>query len=431
MQWSRYNIVVDSPKYGYLLYNTMSQALLHINAESLGAWKQLQANPDSYQAFKQWEVLVKNRILVENEEDDLNRYISCVLKTQFDPTEVQATILTTRACNFNCVYCYELERPNIFLSEDVEDSIVGFLFSNLKMRHLHVSWYGGEPLLNFSSIERLSKRFLDSGVDYSASMITNASLLDKEKADKLEILRIKALQITIDGTEEVHNSRRPLLGGGATFSTIIENVKYLLSVNKSVRINIRVNIDKLNASNYHKVVAYLRQEFGGECGKQLNIYPGFVADELSSACFDPENDMSQGAVKADFTLRSLKEHHIQIDGFLPRPHIRGCIAKQYYGYVIGPQGEIYNCWETIGHSEFVIGNVKQGLNEFAYSSTVLGDSYLMDAECRSCQFIALCGGGCPILRKRNRNGENVIYCCPEKTHFMQLVEAKYESLLGE
>lgn len=407
----------------------MSQALLHIDDESIHALYMIQSNPSSCIEYECSDILIENRILVENEDEDLNYYISNVLKTQFDPTEVQATILTTRACNFNCSYCYEKERPNVYLTPEVEDDIFKFLFENTKMKRLFVSWYGGEPLLNFSSIERLSQRFINTGIDYSASMITNGFLLDKAKAEKLNSLNIKTLQITIDGVKSVHDERRPLAGGGGTFTKIIDNIRALLLINDRIKINIRVNVDRRNMSQFHKVVSYFRESFNDDSFDQINVYPGFVSDELDNNCVAHENDMSLGCKKASYTLSLLREHGIQIDGFLPQLHFRGCIAKQFYGYVIGPQGELYNCWETIGRPEYIVGDVKTGIDDYKYASDLLADSFLFDPICHSCQYIALCGGGCPILRRRKMKGDNVNYCCPEKSHITQLVEAKYESLL--
>ena len=80
------------------------------------------------------------------------------------------------------------------------------LFKNTKF--LRVTWYGGEPLLQFEYIEKLSHRLMNMFENYNAHMITNAYLLDKAKSQKLKELKISAIQVTIDGLEKVHNERR-------------------------------------------------------------------------------------------------------------------------------------------------------------------------------------------------------------------------------
>lgn len=37
-----------------------------------------------------------------------------------------------------------------------------------------------------------------------------------------------------------------------------------------------------------------------------------------------------------------------------------CTATSLYGYVIGPKGEIYKCWEDVGIKEKEIGSVLDG-----------------------------------------------------------------------
>ena len=64
-------------------------------------------------------------------------------------------------------------------------------------------WYGGEPLLAISPIERLTKKFKKIckrfNIEYSASIITNGYLLTEDVCNKLLDLDITDAQITLDG----------------------------------------------------------------------------------------------------------------------------------------------------------------------------------------------------------------------------------------
>ena len=79
MYWSKYNILSKSGKYGWLLFNTMSLAFIRIKDEDIDTWQQLKNNPDSYKDFASGDFLVKSRIIVENQEDDLNVYLADIL----------------------------------------------------------------------------------------------------------------------------------------------------------------------------------------------------------------------------------------------------------------------------------------------------------------------------------------------------------------
>lgn len=430
MFWSKYNILSHSDKYGYLLFNTISMAFIQINESDIESWNKLKENPDDYKKFSNWQQLLKFHILVEQQEDDLNVYLADVLKNRYNSADVALTILPTRGCNFGCIYCYEQDRPMKNMDEETEKGIVKFLKANTNMKRLSVVWYGGEPLINFPTIERLSKEFLSMGIEYSAKMVTNGYLLSSEIAEKIESLAIRNIQITLDGPESVHNQRRMLLGGQPTYRTIMTNLKYLLKVNKTITIDIRTNVDRRNMDEYD---TFYRQFMAEIDNPRVNLYPGFVSDLLSSECVSAEHNISAGGYKAQFALDVYHKYGIEIKSFLPKYRRHSCVASKYWAFVIGPEGELYKCWRMVGNKEQIVGNVNTlQMNMAKFSRYLTGADYTTDPKCLSCEFITLCGGGCPLVRMRNKyEGLHMNHCCPEKTHMEQLMEMRYEMFLKQ
>ncbi len=113
MYWSKYNILSKSKKYDYLLFNTMSLVFLRITNDDIKNWERLKDNPDLCLESPNKDFLINSRIIVENQEDDLNIYLADVLKNRYNSSDMALTLLPTRGCNFGCIYCYEEERPNI------------------------------------------------------------------------------------------------------------------------------------------------------------------------------------------------------------------------------------------------------------------------------------------------------------------------------
>lgn len=428
MFWSKYNILSKSNKYGYLLFNTMSLAFIRILENDINMWLELKENPDSYKDFSNINFLLKARIIVENQEDDLNVYLADILKNRYNSSDMALTILPTRGCNFGCIYCYEQDRPNIAMSEQTEDAIVRFVKSNSNLKRLSVVWYGGEPLLNFDSIVRLTKKFQQLGIEYSAKIVSNGYLLTKDKAEKMKGLSIRNIQITFDGSEQIHNQRRALLGGQATYRTIMENLKYLLEVNKEITVDIRTNIDRRNKDDYNTFYRSFKSAINDS---RVTMYPGFVSDLLSSECVSPEHNISEGGYKAQFVLDIFDKYGIEIKSFLPKYRRHSCVASKYFAFVIGPEGEIYKCWRMVGNAKETIGNVNDGTFDMVkFSKYLTGADYTFDPKCLSCEFITLCGGGCPLTRMRNKyEGISINHCCPEKTHMEELMELRYEMFL--
>lgn len=425
MYWSKYNILSKSEKYGYLLFNTMSLAFIRINEQDIDMWKKLRETPDSYTNFQNYDFLIKARILVDNQEDDLNVYLADVLKNRYNSSDMALTILPTRGCNFGCIYCYEQDRPNVLMNEQTEKAIVKFVCSNSNLKRLSVVWYGGEPLLNFDSMVRLTKMFKQLNIEYSAKIVSNGYLLTKEKADLMKDLAIRNIQITFDGSEEIHNQRRFLLGGQPTYRKIMDNLKYLLSINKEITIDIRTNIDRRNKDDYNKFYQDFKSEIND---KRVTMYPGFVSDLLSSECVSPEFNISEGGYKAQFILDIFDKYGIEIKSFLPKYRRHSCVASKYFAFVIGPEGELYKCWRMVGNQKETIGNVNDGsLDMVKFSKYLIGADYTLDSKCLQCEFITLCGGGCPLVRMRNKYEKiSLNHCCPEKTHMEQLMELRYE-----
>lgn len=425
MYWSKYNILSKSEKYGYLLFNTMSLAFIRINEQDIDMWKKLRETPDSYTNFQNYDFLIKARILVDNQDDDLNVYLADVLKNRYNSSDMALTILPTRGCNFGCIYCYEQDRPNVLMNEQTEKAIVKFVCSNSNLKRLSVVWYGGEPLLNFDSMVRLTKMFKQLNIEYSAKIVSNGYLLTKEKADLMKDLAIRNIQITFDGSEEIHNQRRFLLGGQPTYRKIMDNLKYLLSINKEITIDIRTNIDRRNKDDYNKFYQDFKSEIND---KRVTMYPGFVSDLLSSECVSPEFNISEGGYKAQFILDIFDKYGIEIKSFLPKYRRHSCVASKYFAFVIGPEGELYKCWRMVGNQKEAIGNVNDGSFDMVkFSKYLIGVDYTLDSKCLQCEFITLCGGGCPLVRMRNKYEKiSLNHCCPEKTHMEQLMELRYE-----
>ena len=78
-------------------------------------------------------------------------------------------------------------------------------------------WHG-EPLLQMDRLVDLSRKMRDvctrADCKYTASIVSNGYLLDRETAERLKEQQVADAQITLDGPRDVHDERRPLVGGG-------------------------------------------------------------------------------------------------------------------------------------------------------------------------------------------------------------------------
>ena len=154
-------MVLESP-YGRFIYNTYTNNLMKMDASLISCIDKIKDGDFSDLSEDEILVLKKNMILVD---DDTNIYHSIKLQrliSRLDTNYLTLTIAPTTACNFKCIYCYESGLAPLFAnvqSNLLEDTISFVkLFKNTK--YLRVTWYGGEPLLQFEYIERLSHRLM-------------------------------------------------------------------------------------------------------------------------------------------------------------------------------------------------------------------------------------------------------------------------------
>lgn len=429
MEWSRYNHLFKSPKYGNLLYNTLTQALIRIPDTSLNTINQLRENPNLVETSKEYQCLVDGRFIVNSNNDELACHVNRVLKNRYNPTAMSLTIAVTRACNFNCVYCYEDDRASIHMNDSVEADVIAFVKRNPHLKSLFVVWYGGEPLLNFDSVERLSKAFIALGIEYNAFIVSNGYLLSEEIINKLEDLHVRGMQITLDGLEEYHDSRRMLKGGGATFAVIMQNIEALLMKCKKIKLDIRTNIDKRNAEQYGEFYKKVRARFPYP---NVRVYTGFSHDLLGTGCVPSDIEITTANDRAGFFIENFDKKKLPIVDFSFHTQLTTCIANNLTGFVIGPQGEVYKCWTVIGNEKEVIGNVCEP-NEFdqlKIARYMAGADYLFDEKCRECYCLPICTGGCPLARIRTKyEGCRIDFCSVAKQNLESYVEHFLEQKL--
>ena len=305
------------------------------------------------------------------------------------------------------------------MDERVEEGLIAFLRQFHALKHLGIEWFGGEPTLRFDTIRRVSARIEQLGIPWSASLVTNGYLLGTEAIAQLAGLRIGQIQVTIDGTPEVHDARRPLAGGGPTYQRIIGNLDELLGRWEG-ELLLRVNVDRTNREEFFEIRAQLLERFRG---RRVSIAPGIVVDEAPhrSCSFDRDD-------ACRFRVEAYRKHGISDQSFYPELR-NGCVATRKNGFVVGPTGEIYKCYVDIGIAERVVGSIFEGepWNLGLLAKYMVGADLFEDPACRECFFLPLCDGGCANARLRSeRLQQHVLTCVEYKEMLPEWLEIHYE-----
>lgn len=435
MRWSRYNLLFCSERNGWLLYNSASNAFLKVLDETVKVIEKIRENPDNvaYGEMPHLYFQLRNGgFLVEDTADDDFLRITKMrrLTENYAGHTMLLTIAPTRACNFACPYCFEENRTASLMSQETEDKLIRFIEKHKHVTDLAITWYGGEPLLCFDKIKSLNDKIEKLGKRYSSFLVTNGYFLTPEVICRLNEMKITRMQITLDGRKETHDSRRHLTGGGGTFDVIIENIDHLMASDWKGNLKIRVNVDASNKTEYVFVHHFIRERYAQAFGKKISVYPGFVHSETADAkecCFDSDE-------KGRFLEELYKEYGIHALSVFPHTVTGGCTMTKRNAYVVGPEGELYKCWDDIGKQDFKIGTIDSfvGWNVSLLAEGMIGASFLEDDECSKCFFFSVCDGGCPKMRMLNkRDGGQRDTCSYFKNHIKTLLELYYESRQAE
>lgn len=317
--------------------------------------------------------------------------------------------LPTSRCNMGCSYCGQQHVKENVTPEVAERFLqrVEAAFAAPETRHVHVAWFGGEPLLVYRSILRMSERIVDmadrSGTEFSSKITTNGSLLTTTKMKHLiEDARVSRFDLTVDGPAAVHDQHRPLLLGGSSFGSIVETLSWFreAELDRPAIVVLRTNVDRHNADH---VVEYL------ETMKRLGFDdPAKFFYDLSPI-HSWSNDVSalelttEDAARREIEWMRLMEELGLAFGLLPgRADDLTCVATDRWSEVIDSAGNMFSCTETPLTAK-AAGDLLGNLNTMSpvklrprgqfddWDSAVAAGNL----PCSSCQLRPLCRGKCP------------------------------------
>jgi len=285
-------------------------------------------------------------------------------------------ISPTLKCNASCSYCFEKGAKVEDMDFITADNVIKYIESNYK-NNLHITWFGGEPLLGTTIINYISLKLTERNIKYKSSIITNGFLLD-EYIDNFKSWNINNIQITLDGLFEKYDSIKQLGING--FSRVISNIE--LAIKQGLKVSIRVNYDASKfAIEDLDIVDFLYDKFKNG----INIYfHDIVGEEYKTPNEVDENPLIAIYEKLfDYGyVKNIKDMRI-------KRTYRAC-GMNHANYInVSPNGNATKCEHFVGKkSIFDIGN----LNDNSLNTS--RKFPIVRKECSTCVAFPICGGGC-------------------------------------
>lgn len=150
----------------------------------------------------------------------------------------QLILETTEQCNMRCKYCYYHENSggyrtfgNRYMTIDIAKKAIDEFLTNTECEEVSISFYGGEPLLNFKLIKECIIYVIENypNKDVLFAITTNATLINEDMANFFA--KVPKIQITIslDGPKEMHDKYRVFVNDEGSYDKTIEGLTLLVN----------------------------------------------------------------------------------------------------------------------------------------------------------------------------------------------------------
>lgn len=310
----------------------------------------------------------------------------------------------TEKCNLDCEYCYERE-SNIYAKKRIMgwdvakkaiDEFIQVTIEN-EQQYVTVRFFGGEPLLNFGLVKKCLE-YLDkletNKMKINYILNTNATLITDEIAKVLAKYNV-SVAVSLDGTKDVHDSKRKYINGKGSFDIIDNNLIYL--VENKCQFNFSVVCTDESYPALKELINYLKEKQDlFKYRMPINFNNIQICDRAGIITMSTEE-------KVEYLLDVIKYAkekgiycyggltHFVFDKFSNESVGKHC-AGTGMEFSIDPEGDILPC-SGLDIKLGDIENFKEVFSTNQYLELVSRSSGNIK-ECDGCEIEGYCAGGC-------------------------------------
>lgn len=404
MLFSMYDYILERPD-GYCIFNTLNTKYVKINNEDdVKHFEELLGMPDLPIEDPMVKELYDRGFVVENDLDEYAKAKNIIdeIDRKRD-SQLACLVYVTDQCNFRCVYC-----PEAHLSNNLPDSKWNALYKYIERsiekenkKSVKIDFFGGEPLLQINKIleflEKMKVLSKKHSVEMDFHFTSNGYLLTPEIYDKLVKLDFSYFfQITLDGFAEQHDKSRPLANGAGSWAKIVENLKYINTIDDKTRILLRTNIGPENQHILKEFHEWANATFTNKKFKFHIERVGRYSDRVDEAYVynNSLEDLVSLEIQASNTVNT---NELLGFGILSAE----ChVAKKGF-FTLAVNGNVYKCENNYLYDEFhdiPIGHLNDD-GEITYTKDIKELETYEYEKCETCKIYPICAGRtCPIRK---------------------------------
>jgi len=395
----------------YYFYDTYKNEVLEVNDEQFKEICQLEEiglskyykSSHQNKASKDIELLIEKgyfkACIIDNIEHPQTNYINDILDRGVNNLILQVT----RECNFKCRYCLYTRENKINRShEDVamtwniaRDSIDYMYEHSADVNNVSISFYGGEPLLNFPLIKRCveyaKEKFVTKTITFQTT--NNGSLIDCEIAHYLIENGIRVM-ISLDGPKEVQNKHRKFYENGkGTYDVVIRNVERLREMSPEYFDNcVSFNPVLMNDEPYQDVVDFFKANDIDinkvHCSYAYMGGIDYIEGNANRSLVDENHLEFQNIMNREYidtAKRAITDHSI-----IPRTwHPNGPCIPGMNRLFVDVFGKLYPCEKILEVSCGCIGDIYNGFDVNTIKR-MMNIGKMNQEECKTCWAMRFC-----------------------------------------
>ncbi len=339
----------------------------------------------------------------------------------------------TNQCNLSCTYCYEYSEDKIvdttngkqpkFMSEETARQSVEFMLKESGDNKVaHITFFGGETLLNFPVLKKTiayaRQRGAEVGKEIDFSLTTNGTLL---KPEIIEFLAENSVGVTIsiDGPKEVQDKFRVFHNGKGSYDVVEPKIRELLKRHRSRPIGARVTLTN-GPLDIKRIYRHLTEEIGFW---EVGFAPVTTSPGRKVAISEQGYDDMLGQFRDlayEFLEYSVENRHhgfSNVKDTLEEIH-KGMSKAFPCGAGLGLMGvstggDVALCHRFAGSDAHKLGTVADGIDRNVQFAFLEKHHIANKTDCSTCWARPLCSGGC-YHEAHTRYGDtgrpNLHYC---------------------
>lgn len=326
------------------------------------------------------------------------------------------------ACNLDCAYCYYKggHLAGRMPMDGLETLFRNYAASQPSGAPLTFIWHGGEPLLAGEGFFRealgLQERLFRTGVSsrpVANILQTNATAVTESLARLLSGHGFLC-GVSIDGPEALHDIPRRAVGGDGSWRRTMRGIRLLQDAD--VKINAMVAVGRHNVGFPAQVYGFLK-DAGLEYIQLLPVAEGPSGwlegedwGDFLCGVFDLWKISDIGRIFVNYFDNTLALHA----GMEPDLCVLGRSCPPCPS--VETDGAVYACdhlTRPLGDSMFEgasLAEIMSSQKEYGHETEKFSS---LSGKCRSCRYLRLCNGDCPVHRSVVlENGERISSLCP-------------------